>query len=211
MTGEHPSTIDPAHDPRFDEDGSLVKPKGPLKNTKREAYCRYRVEGWDSVKAYYEAGYKPGSKVQASKDAARMEGRPDIKARIFELKVGREDYVDDAQEAREDSTINSSYINTQMKLLLIQAKHENSLKLAKDIIEMMGKTIGMFDEKDPTHVPESKALANSANTGGAVNIKELTQVFNNNSGGNGSVDKVKPALEGEYTPDTHEDGDNKSQ
>lgn len=211
MTGEE-TAVDPAQDPRFKSDGSLVKPRGPLKNAKREAFVRYVVEGWDKTKAYYESGYKPGTKPQAIKDAHRLYKREDVQARIFELQMGSKEFVDDSKEARENPAIDSTYINMQMKLLLDLAKKEKKLTLARDMIQMMGKTIGMFNEENPTHVPDPKTPAIPNNSGGPLNIKNLTQIVNNNDRGSGSDVQDGPTdIEAEYTEDVVSDGDSKSE
>jgi len=52
----------------------------PLKNPKHERFCQLRAEGKSQDTAYAEVGYRPNSS-----HAARLEARPEVKARISAL------------------------------------------------------------------------------------------------------------------------------
>jgi len=53
----------------------------PLENRAHEAYARARAEGLERLEAYVEAGYRGGRGA-----AARLGRRPDVAARIAELR-----------------------------------------------------------------------------------------------------------------------------
>ncbi len=185
--------VDEMHDPRYklDSKGDLkrVKPDGPLKAEKRELFCLMQMQGHSKAESYYKAGYKPKNKQRAAMDADQLFHCADVQARLYELKMHNGAH-DEAAEARDDATISQEFVVTQMKLLLIAAKNDNSLKLARDIIKDMGKEIGMFQEANPND-PNIKALTAPHNSGNQINLSALVAIVDNDA--NGDRDSNQPA------------------
>lgn len=170
-------------DPRYKKDGTLVNPEGALRTVQRESYCRYRHQGFSKVDAYMKAGYKPRDKKRAIIDSYNLEAKDDITARIYELNMTN-DVHDAPQEARDNPTITPDYINSQMKLLLIQAKNEGQLKLARDLIKDMAGTLGMYNENKADAKLTALAPPHIGLT--TINIQELAEKLEEPVGGGGA-------------------------
>lgn len=184
---ENLSGVDALHNPIYNDDGTLVKPPGPLKSEKRELYCQMRVQGNTKTDSYLAAGYKPKDRHRAGMDGHKLETNSDIIARIHEIKHHNGAH-DESADARDNPAITHDFVNTQMKLLLVQAKQADQLKLAKEIIIKMGEQIGMYQENRPD---DSKALTPPNPAGNTYNISELNQIVKTDI--DGSRESNKPA------------------
>lgn len=197
MAGRPPIPVDTLHDPRYDKKGNPVKPEGPLRTENRENYCRRRAEGLGPTQAYMKV-YGTKDKTQASKSAHIQEKKDDIQARIYELSMGKRAFIDDAAAARNDAVIDLKYINIQMKLLLVKSKNDGNLKLAKDMIVLMGESIGMFGKEYPKDGPKLKALPNPDNRTPEDNLTKIADALEGFADGNRDSDKDSDIIEAEY-------------
>lgn len=196
--------VDAMHDPRYktNSKGELkrVKPDGPLKAEKRELFCQMQLQGHSKAESYIKAGYKPKDKKRASIDADQLFHCADVQARLYELRMHNGAH-DEAAAARDDATISQEFVVTQMKLLLVAAKNDNSLKLAREIIKDMGKEIGMFQETNNPNDPNIKTLNSPNHPGQPINISALVAVVDDAAAGNRDSTKSTTTIDGEINKD----------
>lgn len=144
-------------------------------NNKMELFCRFAARGETNAKAYELAGYAP-----SQSNAATLAGKPDIQARIAEL---RREFIEEQalheaalSRARAADATNGDPARTETRQAaewsfnrIMDMMSENvrlaqvagEYKAANDALKMMGEAMSMFDK------------ANASKAGAAANPMTL--------------------------------------
>lgn len=139
-------------------------------NKKQELFCRYVARGETLSHAYELAGYAP-----STSNASTLAARPDIKARIAELK--KEYQADEARHmlaieqakllARQqgDPEILQKQVEWSFNRIMDMiaenvrlAQIAGSFGAANDALKMMGDAMGMFDKAVAAAVPPTNPM-----------------------------------------------------
>jgi len=123
-----------------------------LKNQQHEDYCRYRVAGIDYLDAFEKAGFK-----RHTSHASRLEHRPDVQARIAEMKapalknaqITREWILESLREnAIQAMTPGKTYAPAAANKALEMLGKEMAEKMFVDRVEVGGKNGGPIQTED---------------------------------------------------------------
>lgn len=141
-----------------------------LDNTRWEMFCIGLVSGKSKTQAYADAGFNP-----STANASQLGKRPEILARVAELMEERTQFkatfVDNSSlehlaavdKAAQEGNVTREWVITELMDLVKEAKAAQQYSAAKSAIELLGKEIGMFQEKgkkpeDPGKTPENAPL-----------------------------------------------------
>lgn len=161
-------------------------------NNKQDLFCRFVARGETYTKSYELAGYAP-----STSNASNLANRPDIKARIEELKqeFAKEEAMHQVmlERARAADAVNGDPLlpatrqaaewsfNRVMDLIAENvrlAQIATQFGAANDALKMLGDAMGMFD----------KAAAAAAGTGKAANpMMLIDKAIMNLPGGEGAA------------------------
>lgn len=192
-------------DPRYYVTGALVKEPGPLRTPKREAFCVMYAAGTNQTEAYLRAYKckKTYKRIQAGKNGYNLLRLSDIKARIFELRLSN---VDSRRQRPVDGHITQDFVYGKLQELVVDAQQDLQLKLARDIVILLGKEIGMFSEDGKKD--ETKALAipgSPNNTGGnTFNVQKLNILLDDNQDGPRNGDGAVTVIDAEDVSEPEE-------
>lgn len=192
-------------DPRYYADGAPVKEAGPLKTAKREKFALAVAEGKNQTDAYIESYGPQKNRVQAGKNAHALARCDDMKARIYELRLA---HASDDLRHDADGHVTKDYVYRTLQELVADARMDNQLKLAKDIVTILGKEIGMFQEGkvDESQVKQA-ALPGPTNPTGnpAFSVQNLHLSLAGDKDRSGKLDGTGPIIDGEVSESVESD------
>lgn len=115
-----------------------------LKNNKYERFAQERAQGLSQVKAAVAAGYSESS---ARLSGYRIEARPEVKARIEELKTRAE------TRCVSSLGLDKAWVMERLVLVIETAiKPPMQGNVANRALELIGKELGMFADTIPRNV-----------------------------------------------------------
>lgn len=146
-----------------------------LLNAKQEKFAQARAAGATQEEAYRGAGY-----VYSSASASAVNRRPDVKARVKELQMRSQHRRDLAEERRliklhgdeDPNAITLDWVQVELQENLRLAREIGNIPAANKCVELLGKTVGIFDS-----APKRDTNPNDNTTIGAVNVQVLTQTL----------------------------------
>jgi hypothetical protein len=112
-----------------------------LSNPQWERFCQELLKDDCQTQAYIRAGYRGRG---AERSAHRLIRRPEVAARVAELRTKRN------RRIAEEAGITQDWVVTGLLNLLDRAKDKDSLAQARLTYGMLGKQIGMWPTRPDT-------------------------------------------------------------
>lgn len=149
-----------------------------LDNQRWELFALGVSRGEQQIDAYLGAGY---SKISAMKNAATLAKRPEVAARIEELKKMR------AEVATIKVVANKAWVMQQLTEVAIAAKADKQYAPCNRALELIGKEIGMFVERRDIQIDAYMGLSDKELIAAA--LKEIRGLIDEDE---------EKTIEGEY-------------